>query len=92
MTSLRCVDNPWMSSLYPVCSGRKVNTLNYNTRYSYHKDEILRGITSLRHVLVPWSTSLGVTGCLPRKIPKDLSTGASDKGGHEQVLWDFPES
>lgn len=89
MTSLRCVDDPWVRSLYPVCSGGKVNTLNCNIRYSYHKDEILRGIMSVTHVLAP---PLGVTGCLSRETHKVLSTGASVQVGHKRVLQDFAES
>lgn len=53
-----------------ICSEGKVTTFNCNITHSYHKDWILSGITSLRHVLVH---PLGITGCLLRKIEKVLS-------------------
>lgn len=76
-------------SLGELCSGGKVNILHCHIRYSYHKDEFLRGIMSLKYVLVPPS---GVTGCLPREIHKVLSIGASNKVGHKWVLQDFAGS
>lgn len=57
-------------------------------QHSSHRDYILTGIISLRHVLVH---PVGTKGFLPRKIYKVLSTGASDKVGHKQVLQDFAE-